>query len=111
MGIAGPDLVLVLMSALMPLGRDGPRTSSSLLTSTATSVPKDWFDSSPSAARRGGEPVEAAALCNVVGSYHPSASSPRFLRDVSNVFHTHRHPRYLLQMLVSYLTCDSPDSL
>lgn len=95
LGIAGPDLVLVLMSVLMPMGRDGPRTSSSLLTSAATSVPKDWLDSLPSAAPRNGELVEAAALCNVAGSYHPSASSPRFLRDVSNGFHKHRRPKVL----------------
>lgn len=93
LGIAGPDLVLAFVSVLMLLGRDGPTISSSLLASALAFVFIDRSRSLRSAAALDGESPEAEAFCNVAGSYHPSASSPRFLRDVSSGVHMHGHQK------------------
>lgn len=91
LGIAGPDLLPLPPACSSLGGRVGPTTSSSLLSSSrrASCCLDDVYSGEP---RRSWLPVscrdcsaagDRKAFCSVLGSYQPSASSPRFLTDVS----------------------------
>ena len=92
LGIAGPDLVFLLVSAMgSRRGSEGPGMSSSPLlwliscsSFLAGGSGSRWFAGTGCGSVSA---MNSSALANICGPYQPSASSPRFLQMSALAFH------------------------